>query len=307
MRAASRTSKSSIVTIACALCIGAAREVYLKAALDAIAQSVDILVVNDNSGLGRNDNIATLEASAFAARSALHIRAEPFIDFADMRNRAFAQLRALSTAPDWVLFMDADEVHGAQLRYVARELLPRLTAEIGNVDAYTYHFFGTFHWITDVARRFVFYRYRPDLRWENAVHEKIVGLTGRALVLPYVYHHYGNVVAPAELARKHQRYFGLGNPVPAPPPERATTEMYLAKARAVRPYRREHPRAVRATIARLESEYAAELAAIDTGFRAARTPAVELAAGARGALEMLRVELRRVEHPAAYRAPTRGR
>ena len=301
-------SKSSTVTVACALCIGAARELYLEAALAAIADSVDVLVVNDNSGLARSENIAMLERSAFAARAALHVQAHPFIDFADMRNRAFAQLRALVEPPDWVLFLDADEVHGAQLRYVAREVLPRVAADVGNVDAYTYHFFGTYRWITDVARRFVFYRYRPDIRWENAVHEKIGGLRGRALVLPYTYHHYGNVVAPAELARKHQRYFALGNPVPRPPePEVATDGIYLANARAVRPYRSAHPAAVRPTLARLERDYATEFAAIDAGFRAARTPGVSIANQARAALETFRVELRRVEHPLTYRAPTRGR
>ena len=301
-------SKSSTVTIACALCLGADRELYLQTALAAIADAVDVLVVNDNSGLARSENAATLEASAFAARGTLFVERHPFVDFADMRNRAFGQLRALAAPPDWVLFLDADEVHGGQLRYVAREILPSLAADVGNVDAYTYHFWGTYRWITDVARRFVFYRYRPEIRWENAVHEKAIGIRGRALVLPYTYHHYGNVVAPAELARKHQRYFALGNPVPRPPePDAATRDVYLERARFVRPYRAPHPAVARATLARLEREYATELAAIDAGFRAAQTPATVVANGARAILEGLRVELRRAEHPLVYRAPTRAR
>jgi len=300
--------KSSTVTIACTLCVGGAREAYLGAALAAVADAVDVLVVNDNSGLVRSENSAALEASAFAARGALRLRQHPFVDFADMRNRAFAQVKALPEPPDWVLFLDADEVHGEQVRYVAREILPRLGSEIGNVDAYTYHFWATPRWITDVARRFAFYRYAPDLAWVNPVHETIVNLRGRALVLPYTYHHYGNVVPPATLARKQVRYFDLGNKVPPPPSaEAATDAMYLAKAHVVRRYNRAHPLAVRATLAELERAYGAQFAALDASIRAQRGPASRLAASMRALNETVRVELRRAEHPFAYLAPTRGR
>ncbi|HMD02707.1 MAG TPA: hypothetical protein VKG44_07045, partial [Candidatus Baltobacteraceae bacterium] len=74
------------MTIACALCVGAAQELYLGAALEAIAPVVDVLVVNDNSGEERSANLATLEASAFARRGALRVTRNPFVDFADMRN-----------------------------------------------------------------------------------------------------------------------------------------------------------------------------------------------------------------------------
>jgi len=301
-------SKSSTVTIACALCVGGAREPYLAPALAAIADVVDHLVVNDNSGIAHSDAVATLEASAFAERGALRIARHPFANFADMRDRAFGELATLQSKPDWVLFLDADEVHGDQLRYIAREILPRLGPETGSVDAYTYHFFGTFGWLTDIARRFVFYRYAPELRWTNAIHEKIVGLRGRSLVLPYAYHHYGNVATPAMLARKHGVYHALGNPVPAPPrPSDATAEIYLAKASAVRPYRGAHPRIARQTLGALSAELAADFSAIEAGFRARRTRAMRGAAALRAANESLRMALRRIEHPFLYRAATRAR
>ncbi|MBD5604789.1 MAG: hypothetical protein IAI48_06820, partial [Candidatus Eremiobacteraeota bacterium] len=277
-------SNSSTITIACALCVGAAREPYLEATLASIADCVDVLCVNDNSGLARSDNVATLERSAFAARGALRIERHPFVDFADMRDRAYAQVVALERAPDWMLFLDADEVHGEQVRYVAREILPSLAASVGSVDAYTYHLYGTYRWMTDVARRFCFYRYAPGVRWVNAVHEKIVGVRGDTVVLPYVYHHYGNVVPPAALARKYGTYYALGNPVAAAPPSEAdaTLDMYLHRAAEVRPYESPHPRAARATLAALEAEYAAEFAVVDAGFRARRTFALRAAAAFRG-------------------------
>ena len=301
-------SKTSTITIACALCVGSAPERYLAPALAAIADVVDTLVVNDNSGLARSPNIATLEANAFAREGRLQIARHPFVDFADMRNRAYAELETLAVRPDWILFLDADEVHGEQLRYIAREILPGLPASVGSVDAYTYHFFGTFRWISDVARRSVFFRYDPAIRWENAVHERAIGVRGTSVVLPYTYHHYGNVATPAALAEKHGRYFDLGNPVERPPtPEAATRDVYLAKAADVRPFRSPHPHVARATLADLETEYAVEFALVDAGFVARRTLAMRAAAGLRGANEALRVALRRVQQPGSYRETTHAR
>jgi hypothetical protein len=302
-------SNSSTITIACALCVGAAREPYLEPALRSIAGVVDDLYVNENSGLARSENLATLERSAFSERGALRIARNPFVDFADMRNRAFASVAASERAPDWMLFLDADEVHGEQLRYIAREILPALPRSVASVDAYTYHLYGTFDWMTDVARRFCFYRYSPHLRWVNAIHEKVRGLRGEVRVLPYIYHHYGNVVPPAALARKYRAYYELGNSVAAPPPDEndASTAMFVERAADVRPYRADHPRVVRATLAALEAEFADDFARIDAGFRERRTPAVRFAAAVRGGNESLRVALRRLEHPGLYRAPSRGR
>ena len=302
-------SKSSTITIACALCVGAAREPYLGPALEAIAGAVDDLYVNDNSGLARSHNVATLERSAFAERGALHVASNPFVDFADMRNRAFASVAARERPPDWMLFLDADEVHGEQVRYIAREILPALPRSIASVDAYTYHLYGTYDWMTDVARRFCFYRYSPGLRWVNAIHEKIEGLDGDARVLPYVYHHYGNVVPPAALAKKYRAYYALGNPVASPPPDEsaASVDLFVARAADVRPYRADHPRVVRATLSALEREFSSDFARIDAGFREHRTLAMRVAATLRGGNESLRVALRRLEHPGLYRAPSRGR
>ncbi|MBD5635618.1 MAG: hypothetical protein IAI49_14170 [Candidatus Eremiobacteraeota bacterium] len=269
---------------------------------------MDVLCVNDNSGLARSDNVAELEASAFTARGALRVKQHPFVDFADMRNRAFADVRAVSPAPDWMLFLDADEVHGEQIRYIAREILPRLGASVGSVDAYTYHLYGTYRWMTDVARRFCFYRYSPDVRWVNAVHEKIEGLRGSSLVLPYAYHHYGNVVPPDALARKYGVYYALGNPVARPPAEsEASVTMFVKRAADVRPYAAPHPRVVRPALAALQREFAENFALIDAGFRARRTEADRAAATIRAINETIRVQLRRLERPGLYREQTRGR
>jgi hypothetical protein len=294
--------------IACALCVGDAPEPYLATALEAIAPVVDMLVVNDNSGLARSEALATIEQSPFATAGRLVVGRSRFVDFATMRNDAQGLLAALPSAPAWVLFLDADEVHGEQVRHLAADVLPRLDRGVAELDAYTFHFFGTFGWISDVARRMAFYRFAPTLRWVNPVHEKLDGLAGNAIVVPYIYHHYGNVQPPQLLARKHGRYFELGNPVPRPPsPGDATDEVYLAKAVGVRPYRGRHPRIAVPLVARIQRENAAAFAALDAGFAARRSGAVRLRSALQGANETLRVALRRLEHPGLYRAPTVAR
>jgi hypothetical protein len=294
--------------IACALCVGGAREPYLSATLDALSDAVDVLVVNDNSGLARSENLSAIESSPFGSTGRLRVAAHRFVDFSTMRNDAHAMLCALDPPPAWVLFIDADEVHGEQVRYLAREVVPGLGPDLAQLDAYTYHFFGTFAWLTDIARRMAFYRFSKELAWVNPVHEKLSGLRGKTVVVPYVYHHYGNVLPPRLLARKHQRYYELGNPVARPPePEAATLDVYLAKAAAVRPFRGTHPLVARRTVAEVRRDNAAEFAALDAGFAARRTLAIRLRSALAATNESLRVRLRRLEHPGLYRAATPAR
>jgi hypothetical protein len=57
-------------------------------------------------------------------------------------------------------------------------------------------------------------------------------------------------------------------------------------------------------VAALEQQRAAEFATIDAGFRAHRTLRMRIGSAARAVNETLRVELRRIEHPGLFRAPT---
>jgi hypothetical protein len=299
-------SNNSTLMIACVLCVGAAPEPYLAPMLASIRGAVDLLVVNDNSGLERSENVAILEASAFAECGALSIHRNRFIDFADMRNRAYAPLIPLERPPDWVLFVDADEIHGEQIGYLSRDVLARIESGVAHLDAYSYHFFGTFHWITDIARRTIFYRFNRELRWLNPVHEVPAGARGRAVVVPYIYHHYGNVVPAAMLAQKHRRYTDLGDPTPRAP-RAAPNDVFFEQLDRVRPYRGRHPAAARPIIADLERRNAVEFAALDAQFRARQTPAMRLRTGLQGANEYLRVRLRLAQRPGFYRAPTVAR
>lgn len=288
--------------IVCALCVGAAPEPHLALALASVAPVLDRLIVNDNSGQAQGENLRTLEASAFA-QGRLEVHRHEFVDFATMRNDAFAHLRALDPAPDWVMWLDADEVHGEQVRAIA-QMLERLGPEIGSVDAYTYHFTGSYRWITDAARRFSFYRYHPEFRWRNAVHEKIEGLTGKAVVLPYVYHHYGSVLDPAMYAARYRKYVTLAPHAYRPPePGQERLENTIAHDRSrARPFSGRYPRVADGFIADRERAQAQHFARIDQLF-AAHSALERTARQLRAANEALRIRLRRLEHPGLYRGP----
>jgi hypothetical protein len=287
--------------LACALCIGSSPEPYLQATLASIADVVDLLVVNDNAGTS-NPNLGVLEASAFARSGRLHVVHTAFVDFATMRNDAFAALAARA-APDWVLWLDADEVHAQGIVMLARDLLPRLGAEFGTVDGYTDHFLGSFAWTSDLARRLCAYRFDPTLRWRNAVHEKIENLRGKPLVVPYRYAHYGNVLPPELYAIKDLRYLSLGNVVAYTPPpvaEATLENIYGRKGRRARRFQGTHPPAAQPLIARLETEWGETFAAIDTLFRREQTVADRIANALRGRIEESRRTLRYLEHPGAW-------
>lgn len=284
--------------IACALCVGSSPEPYLEATLASIASVADLLLVNDNAG-APNPNLSTLESSELAKSGRLRVVRTSFVDFATMRNDAFAALAAAAT-PDWVLWLDADEVHDRGLEALTRNLLPRLGNDWGSVDGYTDHFWGSFDWITDVARRFCVYRFNPALRWRNAIHEKIEGLRGKSLVLPYRYAHYGNVLPPSLYAVKDRRYYELGNPVahvPATPGTETLASIYGRRAKVVRRFRGNHPPAARPLVARLSREWADTFGEVDALFTRAQTPRDRLANAGRAALEETRLRLRYIEHP----------
>ena len=284
--------------IACALCIGSSREPYVEATLASIASVVDLLVVNDNSE-GPNPNAQALEASAFARDGRLRAIKTKFVDFATMRNDAFSALAAVAK-PEWVLWLDADEVHGSQIEGLVRGLLPRLGSEYAAVDGYTDHFIGTFDWISDVARRLCVYRFSTDLYWRNAVHEKIESMRGKSFVIPYRYAHYGNVLPPSLAVEKHRRYHELGSAVAydLPTPEAATIEsVYGSRAKDVRRFRGAHPQDALPVLARLRQEWASELAAIDALFRRSQRPLDRASNSLRGAIEETRIKLRYLEHP----------
>jgi hypothetical protein len=195
--------------VAAHLILGAREEPFLSAMLESIAGAAALLIVNDN-GPTPSPHAATLGASRFGREGRLIVDRAPFTSFAAARNRCL-RLHGERSSAGWVLFIDADEVHGTGIGEIAAAL-ERVPARYDFVDGYTWHFFASFDYYTSIERRMMFFRYRPDVRWEGAVHEQLRGLTGKRIALPYVYGHYGHTLEPRRHAEKGRHYSSLGAP-----------------------------------------------------------------------------------------------
>jgi hypothetical protein len=196
-----------VSSIAAHLILGARDEPFLEAMLDSIAGVVSLLIVNDNAP-DPSPHAQTLARSAFGTGGRIVVDRTPFSGFAAARNICLA-LHAKHGAVPWVAFIDADEVHGPRIQTIAQRL-DRVPDEYDFVDGYTWHFFGSFDYYTSIERRMMFFRYARKAHWEGAVHEQLLGLSGKRVALPYVYGHYGHTLQPRRHAEKGRHYSSLG-------------------------------------------------------------------------------------------------
>lgn len=209
MRHPERSAVGAEKGVAAHLIVGSREEPFLGAMLDSIGDVASLLIVNDNAP-EPSPHAATLGESRFGREGRIVVDRTPFTTFSAARNVCM-RLHAERSDARWVAFVDADEVHGPAIQRIAAHL-DRVPAAYDFVDGYTWHFFGSFDYYTSIERRMMFFRYRPGLRWEGAVHEKLVGLSGRRIALPYLYAHYGHTLEPRRHAEKGRHYSSLGAP-----------------------------------------------------------------------------------------------
>jgi len=255
--------------IAAHLILGPREEPFLGALLASLEGSVQSVVVNDNAP-DPSPHTQTLTGSAFAASGALVVDRTPFVDFSTARN-ACLRLHRERDAGDWVAFVDADEVHGAEVARIAANL-GRVPDEIAFVDGYTWHFFQSPEWYTSIERRMAFFRFGPAVRWQGRVHEHLHGIDGGRVALPYVYGHYGHVLTPRRHAEKGRLYSSLGQEgevVAKDALDAIDPAAYFAdKWPILLPFRGEHAVAVQPTLARLRVDLADQFARADALVRA---------------------------------------
>jgi len=246
------------------LIVGARPEPYLEAVLASIAGVCDHAVVNENSGDASPVNLPVISASALAASGRLTLLRTTFQDFSSARN-ACIDATPPAFRDGWVLFVDADEVHGDELLRMAA-LLPRLARRVDALDGYSRHFIGSFSWWRTIERRLCFFRFGSQRGWTGAVHERLGGLEERAVV-PAVWFHYGHVVPPAREWEKSLQYSALGQQGWTPEPSDLTApspqRVWRRHLREVLPYRGEHPAAVLSTIAALSQAWRETFAQVD--------------------------------------------
>ena len=288
------------MSVAAHLIVGAHAEPFLPALLESLDGVADLLLVNDNSGLPDGPNARALQASRFAARGRLIVDAAPFVDFADARNRVLA-LHRTHVGNGWAAFIDADEVHHPPAATIARNL-SYVSDDVGAIDAYTRHFVQSFGWYSSIERRLMFFRVTPELRWEGAVHERLTGIAGTRLAIPYVYEHYGWLLPTGRLAAKGRQYAELGQVIESldgtDDAVDAQTFLGFFWPKAMRFHGR-HPLAVAPVRAELERTYAREFALAEPAVRRFQPPSVRVANVVRRANFELRWRARTFDRRAA--------
>lgn len=223
--------------IAAHLIFGRNEESFLPALLQSLEGVVDWVVVNDNSDEPGGPNARALAASPFAREGNLIVDRAPFIDFAHARNRILDLHRTLGLG-EWAAFVDADEVHRPVARTIARNLA-HVAPDVAIVDGYTRHYFQSFHLYTSIERRMSFFRVTPQIAWSGRVHERLSGVSGSHLAIPYVYDHYGAVFSIHRQAAKGRQYSSLGQA------GATVAEKDLATLREVDYFRAQWPRVLR--------------------------------------------------------------
>jgi hypothetical protein len=240
--------------IAAHLIVGRNEETFLPALLRSLESVADRVVVNDNSENPAGPNARALSESAFARRGDLVIDRAPFIDFADARNRTLNLHRRLGLG-DWAAFVDADEVHRPIAATIARNLA-QLPPDIAIVDGYTRHYFQSFRLYTSIERRMSFFRVTPELQWTGRVHERLTGVAGTHLAIPYVYDHYGALFSMHRQAAKGRQYSSLGQAGPTVAEEDEGAVRVVDYFHSLWPlvlrYRGDHPQVVAELQASLE-------------------------------------------------------
>jgi Glycosyl transferase family 2 len=250
--------------VAAHLILGPREEPFLAALLASLEGACGSVLVNDNSP-DPSPHAPTLAGSSFAREGKLVVDRTPFTDFAAARNVCI-RMHHERDAGEWMLFVDADEVHGPQLARIAKNLA-RLPREYDFVDGYTWHFFQSFDWYRSIERAKTFIRMTPDALWEGAVHEKLYGPSGKRLALPYVFAHYGWVLPIDRQAQKERLYAALGRPGAMLPQSELNSPQlersFAHEWQAVLRFRGVHPPAASEIIAALRRQLAAQFAAVD--------------------------------------------
>jgi len=267
------------MTIAAVMIVGAPRERFLAACLESIRDAIDLLVVNDNSGEPRSANLETIERSGLAAAGRIHVIRSGFRGFGSCRELCLDYLREHAPPGTWVLFVDCDEVHGPAIVPLVRRLLPALPGPVGVVDGYFYQFFQSPRYYLSVDRRHnLLFRFSRDVHWVGDVHEKLVGLRGTRVVVPYRYFHYGYLTPPDEVGRKWALYGSLGDH--ASGSEAGDLPASLRRnAGDVRQFKDEHPDAASGALADVSRENRESIEAFERLVRRARASRMPRAGG----------------------------
>lgn len=179
--------------------VGRLDEPFLTPALDSVSQLVDHVIVQDN-GMS-DENISRMLASTCYEKTT--VLKHPFVDFSTNRNLACGMARDMGA--DWILRIDADEVHRAEQVPGIREVLEHAT-ESCIVGGMYHHMITPWH-IQDDQRDLTLF-HRPYVSWGGDVHEGLQCQSTRRV--DYFIHHYGYVRPPERVYESWMLYESIG-------------------------------------------------------------------------------------------------
>lgn len=113
-----------------------------------------------------------------------------------------------TSVDDWVLWLDADEVHHRnRLQSVCDEIRDGKHTKATRIRGYYYHFMrDPFHYRDILHRNHLLYRRLEDARWSGPVHEQLDGSYGEPADGGYLYSHYGYTKPRKQLLSQWLRY-----------------------------------------------------------------------------------------------------
>ena len=244
---------SKSVTLCAIMLMGGKEEPFLGACLESLADAVDFVVINDNSGLLQHPNRMTVESSRLFQSGCIQLVESEFIGFGPCRDLCMDWIRREKIDPAWIIFVDCDEVHTRSLITITKEILPVLPQNIGIVDGYFWQCYQDAQFVLSLDHRHnLMFRYHPEIRWTGQVHEHVNHLRGHRLVLPYCYFHYGYLKSPQDIVEKSKMYKMLGDA--SQPDENAVVEIVAAMAQKVTLFQGRHPDITKAPLDAVASQ-----------------------------------------------------
>jgi len=139
------------------------------------------------------------------------------------------------------------------------------------VDGWFYQFYQSPRYYLSIDRRHnLLFRFHPGVRWEGAVHERVVNLRGRRLAMPYRYFHYGYVATADHVRGRWDQYGTLGDAVSGGQASRVE-EIFASDARRARRYAGRHPAPVRPLLDAYEHAHGEAIQRFDRDAEAGRS------------------------------------
>jgi hypothetical protein len=194
--------------IICHMIVGPTNEQYLEFSINNVDHEVDLFIINDN---GKNPiNKDRIDRSTAARTGKVIYFQSDFENFSQARNLCFDYTPDQHW--DWLLKLDADEVHYPERFTRVCNYLDGIRGR--TVETIRVHFHHLLSWRIRQSYETVaqIFRWNSGLRWNGVVHESLYR-NPSVVISPEAFVHYSYTLTQPEIYDKWQRYSELeGDP-----------------------------------------------------------------------------------------------